>query len=67
MGLLETIDSPDDLKQINRLDLPQLAQEIRQTIIEVVAKNGGHLAWSKKIIKSLSTGSVKISILTCGS
>lgn len=44
MGLLETIDSPDDLKQINRLDLPQLAQEIRQTIIEVVAKNGGHLA-----------------------
>ncbi|MBC2736685.1 MAG: 1-deoxy-D-xylulose-5-phosphate synthase [Desulfobacteraceae bacterium] len=44
MGLLETIDSPDDLKQIDRLDLPQLAQEIRQTIIEVVAKNGGHLA-----------------------
>ena len=44
MGLLETIDSPEDLKQINRLDLPQLAQEIRQTIIEVVAKNGGHLA-----------------------
>ena len=44
MGLLETIDSPDDLKKINRLDLPQLAQEIRQTIIEVVAKNGGHLA-----------------------
>jgi len=44
LGLLETIDSPDDLKQINRLDLPQLAQEIRQTIIEVVAKNGGHLA-----------------------
>jgi 1-deoxy-D-xylulose-5-phosphate synthase len=44
LGLLETIDSPEDLKQINRLDLPQLAQEIRQTIIEVVAKNGGHLA-----------------------
>jgi 1-deoxy-D-xylulose-5-phosphate synthase len=44
LGLLETIDSPDDLKQIDRLDLPQLAQEIRQTIIEVVAKNGGHLA-----------------------
>lgn len=44
MGLLETIDCPDDLKQIDRQDLPQLAQEIRQTIIEVVAKNGGHLA-----------------------
>ena len=44
MGLLETIDNPDDLKRIDRLDLPQLAQEIRQTIIEVVAKNGGHLA-----------------------
>jgi len=44
LGLLETIDCPDDLKQIDRQDLPQLAQEIRQTIIEVVAKNGGHLA-----------------------
>jgi 1-deoxy-D-xylulose-5-phosphate synthase len=44
LGLLETIDRPADLKQIDRLDLPQLAQEIRQTIIEVVSKNGGHLA-----------------------
>lgn len=44
MGLLETINSPEDLKQIQRPELPRLAQEIRRTIIEVVAKNGGHLA-----------------------
>ena len=44
MSLLETINSPEDLKQINLSELPRLAQEIRQTIIEVVAKNGGHLA-----------------------
>ena len=44
MGLLDTINSPEDLKRIHRSDLDRLAQEIRQTIIEVVAKNGGHLA-----------------------
>lgn len=44
MGLLENIHSPDDLKQVRRSDLDRLAREIRHTIIEVVAKNGGHLA-----------------------
>jgi len=44
LGLLETINNPEDLKQIRRSELPHLAREIRQTIIEVVAKNGGHLA-----------------------
>lgn len=44
MGLLETINSPADLKRIDRSDLDRLAREIRQTIIEVVAQNGGHLA-----------------------
>ena len=44
MGLLETINTPNDLKRIDRADLDRLAREIRQTIIEVVAQNGGHLA-----------------------
>ncbi len=42
--LLDTIDSPDDLKKIPRQDLPTLAQEIRETIIETVSKTGGHLS-----------------------
>ena len=44
MGLLETVNSPADLKQIERSDLDRLAREIRETIIEVVSRNGGHLA-----------------------
>ncbi len=43
---LETIRSPEDLKKIEVDKLPDLAQEIRQRIIEVVARTGGHLASS---------------------
>jgi len=42
--LLPTIDSPADLRKLSPEQLPQLAAEIRQLIIEVVATNGGHLA-----------------------
>jgi 1-deoxy-D-xylulose-5-phosphate synthase len=42
--LLDTIDSPSDLKRLRRDQLPQLAAEIRQRVLEVVATNGGHLA-----------------------
>ena len=54
MGLLEKIDSPEDLKKIDRNDLPRLADEIRETIIDVVSKNGGHLA--------SNLGSVELSV-----
>lgn len=46
MGLLEKIQSPADLKQIPRQDLPILADEIRRVIVDVVSRNGGHLASS---------------------
>ncbi|MGQ9920535.1 MAG: 1-deoxy-D-xylulose-5-phosphate synthase [Desulfobacca sp.] len=42
--LLETINSPTDLKKIAVEQLPQLAQEIRELIISTVACTGGHLA-----------------------
>jgi 1-deoxy-D-xylulose-5-phosphate synthase len=44
LSLLEQIDSPADLKKIARNDLPELAAEIRKSIVEVVSKTGGHLA-----------------------
>jgi 1-deoxy-D-xylulose-5-phosphate synthase len=44
LALLETINSPADLKKISREDLPQLAEEIRAAIVEVVSRTGGHLA-----------------------
>ena len=44
MSLLETINSPADLKRLPRARLPELAAEIRRTIIDVVSRTGGHLA-----------------------
>ena len=44
MSFLEKINSPEDLKRIKRSDLSALATEIRKVIIDVVSKNGGHLA-----------------------
>ncbi len=46
MSLLEKINSPKDLKQLNRDELRFLAREIRKVIVEVVSKNGGHLGSS---------------------
>ncbi|MFC1798619.1 1-deoxy-D-xylulose-5-phosphate synthase [Thermodesulfobacteriota bacterium] len=46
MSLLEHINSPADLKKLSRSDLPELATEIRRTIVDVVSQNGGHLASS---------------------
>lgn len=46
MSLLEKINSPEDLKKLSRKELPLLATEIRNLIVEVVSKTGGHLASS---------------------
>ncbi len=46
LHLLEKINSPHDLKKINRSELPDLAKEIRKTIVDVVSTSGGHLASS---------------------
>ncbi len=43
-GLLNKIDSPKDIKNLNYHALKELAQEIREYMIEVISKNGGHLA-----------------------
>ncbi len=46
MNILDAIDSPADLKQLPLSKLPDLAAEIREIIVDVVSKNGGHLASS---------------------
>jgi 1-deoxy-D-xylulose-5-phosphate synthase len=43
---LENINIPQDLKKLSLEQLPGLAEEIRQRIIEVVSCTGGHLASS---------------------
>lgn len=42
--LLEQIDSPKDLRFLSESSLPRLSAELRQFIIQSVAKTGGHLA-----------------------
>ncbi len=41
--LLDRIDTPDDLRQLEATDLPQLAEELRAETIDAVAVTGGHL------------------------
>lgn len=41
---LENINSPEDIKKLSVSELNELAQEIRDYLIEVTSKNGGHLA-----------------------
>ena len=43
-SLLDTINSPADVKALNMEELKQLAEEIRQFLISVISKTGGHLA-----------------------
>jgi len=44
--LLDSINSPADLRKLNIEELPTLAQEIRKELIDIVSKQGGHLASS---------------------
>lgn len=44
MSLLNTINSPSDLRQLSRTQLPSLADELRNFVIESVSKTGGHLS-----------------------
>ncbi|WP_295518866.1 1-deoxy-D-xylulose-5-phosphate synthase [Limnohabitans sp. Rim8] len=43
-ALLEKIDSPADLRRLARTDLPGLADELRQCVLDNVSKTGGHLS-----------------------
>jgi 1-deoxy-D-xylulose-5-phosphate synthase len=48
--ILDTINSPDDLRQVPELELPKLVDELRERIIETVSKTGGHLAPSLGVV-----------------
>jgi 1-deoxy-D-xylulose-5-phosphate synthase len=43
MGLLETIRGPADVRALPPESLPVLAAEIRERLIDVTARNGGHV------------------------
>src|SRR5947209_5622956 len=41
--LLDRVHGPADIKALREQDLPQLAQEVREKLIEVLSQTGGHL------------------------
>ena len=43
-ALLNSIDSPADLRKLDRTQLPLLAEELRAFLVESVSKTGGHLS-----------------------
>ena len=49
--LLPHIDSPSDLKKLTLDELPQLAQELREFIIDIVSTKEGHLGASLGVVE----------------
>src|SRR3989339_684249 len=49
--ILETINSPDDLKKLDIGQLTALAAEIRKFILESVSRTGGHLASNLGVVE----------------
>jgi 1-deoxy-D-xylulose-5-phosphate synthase len=49
--MLEKIHSPQDLKQLKIEQLGDLCQEIREKIISIVDKNGGHLSANLGVVE----------------
>ncbi len=43
MSVLKRIEKPSDVRQLERTELVSLAEEIRERIIEVTSRNGGHI------------------------
>ncbi len=44
MAILETIESPADLRRLDQAQLTQLAQEVRAFLVEQTSRSGGHLS-----------------------
>ena len=50
-NILNTIDSPEDLRKLNKDDLMHLAGELRSFIIDIVATKEGHLGASLGVVE----------------
>ena len=49
--MLEKINFPNDVKNLTKKEKIELAQEIREYILDVVSKNGGHLASNLGVVE----------------
>ncbi len=49
--VLDRINGPQDLKRLSYPELDTLAEEVRETIIRVVSRNGGHMASNLGVVE----------------
>ncbi|MDC1188395.1 1-deoxy-D-xylulose-5-phosphate synthase [Flavobacteriales bacterium] len=49
--LLQSINNPDDLRKIKSKQLPQFCDELRDYIVEVVSRKGGHFGASLGVVE----------------
>src|SRR6185437_2640105 len=49
--LLQAINSPADLKRLDRTQLHEVSEELRQYIVDVVSIHGGHFAASLGVVE----------------
>ena len=49
--LLQNINSPEDLRKLDKQDLLQVAKELREFIIDIVATKEGHLGASLGVVE----------------
>ena len=59
MSILEQLTDPRDIKSLSVDELKKLASEVRELILNVVSKNGGHLASSLGVVE------LTIALLKC--
>jgi len=49
--VLERIQKENDIQKIAKEDLPVLAQEIREFLVEKISRTGGHLASNLGVVE----------------
>ncbi|EDO25705.1 predicted protein, partial [Nematostella vectensis] len=49
--LLNKINNPTDLRRLSENQLPQLSQELRDFIIDIISRKGGHLGASLGVVE----------------
>lgn len=48
---MQKINSPSDLRELKKSQLPKLSSQLRQYILDVVSENGGHLGASLGVVE----------------
>lgn len=49
--ILDTVNYPEDLKKLNKMEKIKLAEELRELVIQTVSSTGGHLASNLGVIE----------------